>query len=172
MAKYTLTVATDDINDVVQCLTPALVAAVKGGHVLTEQPAATEEIAPVALDVAEVKPAAKRGRKPKAVEAECQPEPVVEQPVAEEKAEDDFADALGDDPLAAEAVVTKQQVNDAAVEVGSKHGRNVMIDAIKKFTPLGKLIGVAESDYPKLHALLTKMAAAEKGSAAAILETV
>lgn len=169
MAKYTLTVASDDLNDVVQCLTPALVTAAKGAEILGT--AATEGFPQPTTETVEAKPVAKRGRKPK---AEVHPEPeVVEQPVAEEKAEDDFADALADEPVVEEAVVTKQQVTDTAVEAGSKHGRDIMVAAITKFAPTGKLAGVAEGDYPKLFKVLTKLASlADKAAAKAFLETV
>lgn len=177
MPKYTLTVNTDDINDLVQCLTPALVAAVKGGQVLTAQPSEPTEVKGV--EEAEAKPAAKRGRKPKA-EAESAPVAealLTEEKVEEEPATEDFSDALADE-IAEEAVVTKQQVTDVAVEVGAKHGRDTMVAAIGKFTApgkptFGKLVGVAESDYPKLHALLTEMSAAkDKASAKKLLEAV
>lgn len=165
MAKYSLTIDTEDLGEIVHLLTPALVTAVKGAEVFS---AKVEEV-PVAVEEKaepEAKPAAKRGRKPRAVEPECAPEPVVEQPVAEEKAEDDFGDAFSDEEvvlaglkkLTEDAAVTKQQVTDAAIEVGSKHGRDVMIAAITKFTATGKLAGVAESDYLKLHKVLTELA--------------
>lgn len=166
MSKYTLTVNTDDINDIVQCLTPALVAAVRGGSVPTE-PTTQEEIAHVIPDAVEVKPA-RRGRKAKA-ETPQEPEKI-EQPVAEEKlAEEepitgDMDDVLGADNT--EVVITKQQVTDAAIEVGTKHGRDIMVAAIEKYTPTKKLAGVAESDYAKLHTILTNLVGLEDKTSA------
>lgn len=147
MSKYTLTVNADSIDELMQFMTPALVAAVKGGALAKPEAEIASEASPEATEEAPAK--AKRGRKPKAQEPEAQ-EPEAQEP--EEK--EDFADALADD----EAVeITKQVVTDAAIDVGSKFGREFMVAAITKFASSGKLAGVLEEDYAKLHALLLKM---------------
>lgn len=151
MAKYNLTIATDNAEELVKFLTPVLLKAVTGIEI--GECASAETPVAEAVGVSEEAPKAKRGRKSKAeTVVENAPTPEATKTVA------DIAD-MSDEALSEkeDAPVTKQQVTDAAVEVGSKHGRDIMVSAITQYTETGKLAGVSESDYAALLADLKKL---------------
>lgn len=153
MAKYNLTIATDNAEELVKFLTPVLLKAVTGIEI--GECASVETPVAEAVGATEEAPKAKRGRKSKA-------ETVVENAPTPEAPEtvDDLVDAsktVRDELEVADTPVTKQQVTDAAVEVGAKHGRDIMVSAITQYTETGKLAGVSESDYAALLADLKKL---------------
>lgn len=175
-SKYTLTINTDDLQEVLQCLTSVSVAEGHEELPISKQGQNTEE-ATRCEDCREevaVKPA-KRGRKPKVLAeveevqepvAEQQPEQKMEVPAEEKALEKDLEDVL-----AGEEDVTKQDVTDAAIEVGRKLGRDVMVAAITKFATTGKLSSVDEAQFPRLYALLQNASSCdEKKDAKALIE--
>ena len=166
MSKFTLTINTDHLEELVQMLTPALVAAVRGGQVAVEAPKSRDvvfstkaeevkvdgEKAEPTKAVEAVKTPAKRGPKPKVATetvkaAETLAEPSVQEPQPVEA--EGFEDILDEKPA---KKITKQEVTDAAVAVGGKAGlgRDAMIMVIKKFGTSDKLASVAEEKYQAL----------------------
>lgn len=140
MAKYTLTIQSDDASDILNALTVEVAAVSE-----------TESAAP-----------AKRGRKSRGVE--LKPVPVEEkaaEPVAEETPEDDFSD-LSDEPASppeSKPAPTKQEVNDAFIVLGKAKGRPA-IDKVIKALGYTKFSEIPESAYGKT---MTSIEEATKG---------
>ena len=169
MSKFTLTVNTDSIEELLQLLTPSIVASVQKKigipteppKVETEQNASVNEAeaAEVADEPAE-KPVEKRGRKKKAEAKETKPE-----------AADDFSDIVEEE--AEEEPITRQKLADTATAVGMKLGRDTMIACIKKHSASEKLAGVEQGSYNALMKLFNAVLAFDdKTKAAAYIASV